>query len=181
MLKYVSDVNEETGLCGSVGVGTNTAYYQSIGMVERDVEQAYDGAWYLGGMVPSKPVELAREEKLAELKKQADSFKQNVNNDMMITSSIGYPMNADKRSQDNIRGLIDTLQSCGLQVCSYRCGDNVTRNLSIDQLKVLLLEIITNLQNLYTQKWQYEQKINEAKTTQEVEAIEIKFKMMDFT
>ena len=75
----------------------------------------------------------------------------------------------------------DTLQSCGLQVCSYRCGDNVTRNLSIDQLKVILLEITTNLQNLYTQKWQYEQKINEAKTTQEVEAIEINFKMMDFT
>lgn len=54
MIKYAQIINEETKLC-AVGVGTNTEYYKSIGMTEMDVEQAYDGAWYLMGYAPVEP------------------------------------------------------------------------------------------------------------------------------
>lgn len=54
MLKYAKIVNEETKAC-EVGVGTNTAFYKSIGMKEQEVEQAYDGSWYLKGCAPEKP------------------------------------------------------------------------------------------------------------------------------
>jgi len=67
MLKYAKIENEETKEC-SVGIGTNTAFYESIGMTEMDVEQAYNGVWYLSGYAPEKPaptweeVDKAREE-----------------------------------------------------------------------------------------------------------------------
>jgi predicted S18 family serine protease len=54
MKKYAKVINEETKLC-EVGTGTNSAYYQSIGMVKMEVEQAYDGSWYLSGYAPEKP------------------------------------------------------------------------------------------------------------------------------
>ena len=61
MLKYAKVVNEETKLC-EVGIGTNAEFYQSIGMTEMDVEQAYDGSWYVEGYAPEKPVEVMQRE-----------------------------------------------------------------------------------------------------------------------
>ena len=47
MIKYAKIINEETGLV-EVGIGMNTKFYQSIGMVELDVQQSdIDNAWYL--------------------------------------------------------------------------------------------------------------------------------------
>ena len=54
MKKYAKVTNEETKAC-EVGLGTNSKFYQSIGMTEQEVEQAYDGNWYLSGYAPVKP------------------------------------------------------------------------------------------------------------------------------
>ena len=54
MKKYAKVINEETKAC-EVGLGTNSAFYQSIGMTEMEVEQAYDGNWYVEGFAPIKP------------------------------------------------------------------------------------------------------------------------------
>lgn len=51
---YAKIIDEETKLC-EVGVGTNTAFYESIGMTEMDVEQAHDGQWYVKGYAPAEP------------------------------------------------------------------------------------------------------------------------------
>lgn len=56
MKKYAKVINEETKQC-EVGLGTNSAFYQSIGMTEMEVEQAYNGSWYVKGYAPEKPVE----------------------------------------------------------------------------------------------------------------------------
>jgi hypothetical protein len=55
MKKYAKVINEETKLC-EVGLGTNNIFYASIGMEEMEVEQAYDGSWYLVGFTPEKPL-----------------------------------------------------------------------------------------------------------------------------
>lgn len=52
--KYAKVKNEETKVC-EVGLGTNSVFYSSIGMTEMEVEQAYNGEWYLKGYAPSKP------------------------------------------------------------------------------------------------------------------------------
>lgn len=54
MKKYAKIVNEETKAC-EVGLGTNSTFYQSIGMTEIEVEQGYDGNWYVLGFAPIKP------------------------------------------------------------------------------------------------------------------------------
>lgn len=56
MIKYARIVNEETKAC-EVGTGTNVEFYRSIGMSEMEVEQAYNGSWYLKGYAPQKPIE----------------------------------------------------------------------------------------------------------------------------
>lgn len=67
MKKYAIIENEETKVC-SVGIGTDTEFYRSIGMTEQEVEQAYNGQWYLKGFVPEKPTE----EKAAEVRAERD-------------------------------------------------------------------------------------------------------------
>lgn len=54
MLKYAKIINEETKEC-SVGMGIDAAYYASLGMVEMDVEEAYNHKWYVKGYAPAKP------------------------------------------------------------------------------------------------------------------------------
>ena len=54
MIKYARITNQETGLC-EVGLGTNSSFYQSIGMTPLDVQQSdIDGSWYLADKCPMK-------------------------------------------------------------------------------------------------------------------------------
>lgn len=61
MIKYAKVENEETKFC-SVGIGTDVEFYKSIGMTEMEVEQAYNGAWYLKGYAPAKPEPTIKEQ-----------------------------------------------------------------------------------------------------------------------
>ena len=58
---YAIIINEETKKV-AVGTGTNVEFYKSVGMSEMEVEQAYDGSWYLKGYAPEKPIEQRKEE-----------------------------------------------------------------------------------------------------------------------
>lgn len=73
MLKYAKVINEETKLC-EVGLGTNNNFYQSIGMEELEVEQAYNGKWYLVGYAPSKPEPTKEEQR----ENRARAYKEEV-------------------------------------------------------------------------------------------------------
>lgn len=118
---------------------------------------------------------------LQELSTKAAIFEENVCKDMVIKSSIGYPMDGDRRSQANIQGLITVMTAQGLETTPYRCADDVTRNLTKEQLQTVYLECLANGNDLYAQKWALEAAINAAGTKEELDAIEIKFTMMDFT
>ena len=73
MLKYAKVINEETKLC-EVGLGTNNNFYQSIGMEELEVEQAYNGKWYLAGYAPAKSEPTKEEQR----ENRARSYKEEV-------------------------------------------------------------------------------------------------------
>ena len=68
MKKYAKIINEETKLC-EVGVGTNSKFYKSIGMIEMEVEEAYNGSWYVKGYAPEKPI--PTEEEIRQLRANA--------------------------------------------------------------------------------------------------------------
>lgn len=54
--RYARIINEETQEV-QVGVGCPVEYYVEIGMVEMEVEQAYNSNWYVAGHAPEKPAE----------------------------------------------------------------------------------------------------------------------------
>ena len=54
MTKYAKVINTVTKEC-QVGFGTDEEFYKSLGMEELEVEQAYNGAWFLQGYAPQKP------------------------------------------------------------------------------------------------------------------------------
>lgn len=67
-VKYATITNQETKTV-DVGLGTNEEFYKSIGMTQMDVEQAYNGAWYLKGYAPQKP-EPTPQEQIRALEEQ---------------------------------------------------------------------------------------------------------------
>ena len=59
---FAKIIDEKTKAC-EVCSGTNAKFYKSIGMVEMDVEQSYDGCWYLAGYCPEKPAPTDEEQR----------------------------------------------------------------------------------------------------------------------
>ena len=88
MKRYAKIINEETKQC-EVGLGTNTAFYKSIGMTEMEVEQAYDGSWYLKGYAPEKPTE----QKEAEVRAVRNQYLEQTDKYMIAD----YPITDDER------------------------------------------------------------------------------------
>ncbi len=122
----------------------------------------------------------AKEIKLNELKSIVKKYTVNDCDEMYITSSLGYVINADKTAQDNIRGLIEGHDESDL--IKYKLYDNTFReDVTIADLKVLLKECAQNGENLYTQKFKYIAQINACTSVEEVNAIDLVFEMMDFT
>ena len=127
---------------------------------------------------PEKTLDELKSEKLAELTSITSKFdNQLVNTDMIIKSSLGFSINADLRSQNNLRGLI----AVGVEPVNFVTADNSVQSLSIEQLNILLNECALNGQSLYLQKWGYKARIENAQTKEELEAIELKFTMRDFS
>lgn len=67
MKKYANIIDAQTKKC-DVGLGSDLNFYQSIGMSELEVEQAWDGSWYIVGYAPKKPQQLIDQEEISELK-----------------------------------------------------------------------------------------------------------------
>lgn len=63
-MKYYAKIENKEAKIVSIGTGTNSAFYESIGMTLMDVEQSdIDGQWYQVGYAPMK----------SELEKQAEA------------------------------------------------------------------------------------------------------------
>lgn len=116
--------------------------------------------------------------KLSELTAITSKFdNQLVNTDMIIKSSLGFSINADLRSQNNLRGLI----AVGVEPVNFVTADNSVESLSIEQLNVLLNETALNSQAVYITKWRYKEQIEQAKTKEDLNAIKFEFTMKDFS
>jgi len=70
MEKYAKIIDEATKQV-QVGVGCPDDFYIEIGMTPMEVEQAYNGDWYIKGYAPAKPEqtpEEKRQEEISDLK-----------------------------------------------------------------------------------------------------------------
>lgn len=127
---------------------------------------------------PEKTLDELKSEKLSQLTAITSKFdNQLVNTDMIIKSSLGFSINADLRSQNNLRGLI----TVGVEPVNFVTADNSVKSLSIEQLNILLNETAQNGQHLYLLKWQYREQIEQAKAKEDLNTIKFEFTMKDFS
>ena len=125
-----------------------------------------------------KTIEELKAEKLSELTSLCHNFDNKlVNNDMFVISSLGFKVNADLRSQNNIRGLI----SVNADTVNFVDYNNEVHELTQKDLNTLLIECSKNGENLYLQKWAYTEKIKACKNISELEKIDFNFVMLDFS
>ena len=116
------------------------------------------GVTYIEEDDPEPTLEDQKAMKLAMLER---AFLQWYENDATLTSSL---VAAEGRSAVYFRG-----------------KDNQFYPLTLEQLKILQIEIIDNGNYAYQQKWDMEQAVSEATNKSELDAIEIKFVGKDFS
>ena len=95
-----------------------------------------------------------------------------VNPNIHIHSDLGFEINADIRSQNNVRALITLLESSDAETISYKDYDNKNHDLTLDQLKTLLTEMCNYVNYIYTKKWKIKLLIEHAVSIDEILAIE---------
>lgn len=87
MKKFAKIENVEKNIV-SVGIGTDTTFYESIGMTLMDVEQGYDGNWYVAGHAPKQPISEVQTTALALIDSSTQSsilagFEYTINNEYL--------------------------------------------------------------------------------------------------
>ena len=124
MIKYAKIINEEPGLC-EVGLGTNSSFYQSIGMVQLDVQQSdIDNNWYLVDKCPMK----TDEEKAQEERQRLDMLN-------LTKADVLLALYQDKGlSPDDIKAMIKDNIPALIKfdyASSYYRGDEVVNTLGL--------------------------------------------------
>lgn len=136
-----------------------------------------DGKWYQTWVLESvthTPEEEAQ--RLAEAKavKIADirSAFAAAEANGFVDSTLGFRIDATRRSIDDIEGLIDLVSSGAMTApVTFRGYDNTYHNLSLDQLNTLRIEAKGRGPILYAKKWELEAAVDKALTVEEVQTI----------
>ena len=138
MKKYAKIINEETKLC-EVGLGSNANFYQSIGMTEQEVEQGFDGQWYLLGFAPEKPLEELKTEKRAEINAARDEAEQGG------FEYMGKIFDSDQVSCQRISCAAQAMSAVAMSgeipTITWTCQDNTTIDLSASELMGLVVAL----------------------------------------
>lgn len=131
-------------------------------------------------VLPDDLLQTIKSKRLLELTELGRAYDNElVNTDMVINSSLGFKVNADLRSQNNLRGLIDFMTDT--ETASYIDYNNKAHDLSKSQLETLLKELVLNGSNLYKQKWIYSKQIENATNSDDDTLLqEFKFTMLNF-
>ena len=97
-----------------------------------------------------------------------------------ILSSLGFYANAGERAKGDVDGIIAKMEARNLETTNFMDYDDVLQVITLEEAKVLKLEIIDNGESVYNQKWALRNQINLATTIEELEAIHIELYMYDF-
>lgn len=180
MIKYAKVIDENKGLC-EVGLGTNSEYYQSIGMILMDVEESdIDYCWYLAEKCPHKSeaqkLQEAKDNKYKEANSGAKSY---IENEALFEFEEGKHIEA---TDGNIAKM--TAYALAFVTGQLQPEDTVAWNTKEDETVELTQEQIGAILNglgqvqafVWAIKYPYfVQLIDAASTVEEVDAIEIDY------
>lgn len=126
------------------------------------------------------PLDTLKTRKLSELSVESEKYQAWNCKDMYITSSLGFAVNSDQCSQNNMQQLINLLPD-DVTTTSFKIYDNTFKALTRVDLNTLLQESVQAGLQMYATKFALQAKIAAATSKEELDAIEIKFEMVDFT
>lgn len=171
-------------LCGTV---KNAHTAESYGWLDNHYDESEltfvpynkeltSGVYYVKGHEkPESTIEELKVKKLAEISAEAHKYSQYECETMYLTSSVGFKINADHKSQDNIRGLIALNTAT-----AFKDFDNQFHQVSVDDLNTMLTECYVNGSSLYQQKFEYESRVDAAKSAEDL-YFDVIFSMADFS
>lgn len=168
MKKYAKIINEETKAC-EVGLGTNSAFYKSIGMTEMDVEQSFDGSWYLLGYAPQKSLDELKQAKRDEINKARDNAEQG-GFEYLGKMFDSDPVSCQRIALASQTALISKQASQEFSV-EWTCQDNSKITLSADETIGLSVALTQWSNSCHVKASELKALVDKAETKEEVDAI----------
>ena len=111
-------------------------WYESIGMTEQDVEQAYNGDWYLTGYAPTQPLDELKNLKRAEINKARDKAEQGG------FEYLGKTFDSDQVSCIRMSSAAQAMQYADdTAMITWTTQDNSTIDLNKSQLMELVVAL----------------------------------------
>lgn len=168
MLKYAKIINEQSKMC-NVGLGTNKQFYQSIGMIEQDVEQGYNGKWYLSGFAPQQPLEELKLAKRTEINQARDKAEQGG------FEYMGKVFDSDEISCIRMSCAAQAMQMATMSeenpTITWTCQDNSTIDLTPAELLGLVVALAEWSNTCHQKATDLKAKIENATSREELEQI----------
>lgn len=131
------------------------------------------GDYYEVVAIPEPTLEEVRERKLAELASAFDAWRVD---GATLVSSLGFEADADEKANADVNGLVIKGEPA-----VFMDAHNIPHQLTLDQLKVLQLEIIDSASCGYQKKWAYRDAIEKATSVEAINAITVAFTPKDFS
>lgn len=162
---YAQIIDEKTKLC-SVGVGTNTDFYKSIGMVDMEVEQGYDGQWYVKGYAPNQPLEELKQAKINEFKAIRDS------EEVKPIEYDSHLFDYDEKSRDRINSAIIALEVNGQATAiEWTLADNTNTLVTCRDLIGVVANVASRSNQLHIKYRELKELVEACTTKEEVDNI----------
>lgn len=152
--------------------------YRLIELEPQLVDGKWTRQWKLEEIVRTEEEEKAYLDKLKKNKlNELESSFLTAEKSGVVKSSLGFDIDATERSNRDINGLIDVLESSSDESKStmFCAADNTFHEVTLDDLKTMKLEVIKYGQELYQKKWAYREMINNATSKKELDNININF------
>ena len=170
MKKYAIIIDEETKAC-QVGLGDNVEFYQSLGFEEMEVEQAWNGDWYILGYAPKKPLEAYKQEKLNDLR----TLKYEKLSEFSYNGNI-FQINQDSKA--NIAGKVSEIMlfqntKNPIKSVSWIVKDNTIVEFTAEEFLVFSKEVVNYIETILFKNSELRADINKAESLEELNAIEI--------
>ena len=184
MIKYAKVINEQTGLC-EVGLGTNTNFYKSIGMVGLDVQQSdIDGAWYLKDKCPMKTdtekLQQVKESKLKEILEKAYEYENKtglVSFDGRVSETETQVLHTELFNQGKFfQMVIGFTQGVLTSDQLYNTKEDINVLINSEEAQAIYFAIKNATEKLWTVDYlYYKNLIEQAETVEDVESVVVDY------
>ena len=161
---YAQIIDEKTKLC-SVGTGTNTNFYKSIGMTDMEVEQGYDGQWYVKGYAPSQPLDELKQAKITEFKNIRDA------EEVKPIEYNGNLFDYDEKARDRINSAIIALDMTG-QSIEWTTADNTNITVTANDLRGVIANVAVRSNELHIKYRELKEQVEACTTKEDLDKIQ---------